>query len=52
MPTRPIGFVLAILLGLANSAPAQPVPFKTPSEAKAWLSNAGIAPVPASSGWT
>ncbi len=48
MPTRPIGFVLAVLLGLTSSAAAQPVPFKTPSEAKAWLSNAGISVAPAS----
>ena len=48
MPTRPIGFVLAVLLGLTNGAAAQPVPFTTPSEAKAWLSNAGIAVAPAS----
>lgn len=48
MPTRPIGFVLAVLLGAASGAAAQPVPFTTPSEAKVWLSNAGIAPAPAS----
>ena len=48
MPTRPIGFVLAVLLGVATSAPAQPVPFKTPSEAKAWLSTANIAVAPTS----
>ncbi len=48
MPTRHIGVVLAVLLGFATSAAAQPVPFKTASEAKAWLKDAGIAATPAS----
>ena len=48
MPTRPIGLILTVLLGVASSTHAQPVPFTTPSEARAWLSNAGITPAPAS----
>lgn len=48
MRTGPIGLVLTVLLGVASSSHAQPAPFKTPSEAKAWLSDAGIAAAPAS----
>ena len=40
--------VFAVVLGLAGSTHAQTVPFQTPAEAKAWLSNANIAVAPPS----